>query len=131
MATTRDIVNRALKEIRVASSYDGVDAHDANDALDKLNSIMHALANDGTTYEHTDLALNDTFPLADSLIDPAVMWLAKNIVGLFGKGLTPYQAEMAEEGEEAIFAAYLTIPASTFDSALYRLPSNRRYWGSN
>ena len=131
MVATSEIVHRALKEIRVASSYDGIDAIDAKDALDKLNSILHGLANDGTTYEHTYLALTTTYPLADSLVNSSVMWLAKHIAGQFGKTLSRDQYYAADEGEEAIFAAYFTVPDAVFDSGLVRLPSNRKYWGSS
>ncbi len=129
MTQTRDIVSQALLEIRVSSSHGGADPQDAKDALSKLNRLMHALANDGLTYEHTTLSMSDTFPWAASLEEPAIMWLAKNIAGQYAKSLTTEQAEKAEEGETAIDAAYRTVPDSVFDSGLIRLPSNRRYWG--
>lgn len=130
MATTRDIVYRALKEIRLIASGETPTAEEAKDALDKLNGIMHDLANNGLSYEHTDLTLNDTFPFPDSLINPSVMWLAMNISGLFRLDLSQKQFADAMDGEEAIFAAYLEIPDSSFDTGLVRLPSNRKYWGS-
>lgn len=130
MATTRDVIYRAMKEIRIIAPGEEPQASDVQDALQKLNSIMHGLANDGLTYTHTDLVLNDAFPFADSLIDPAVMWLAANIAGIFGQELTQKQYMDSKDGEEAVFAAYYTVPASSFDAALYRLPSNRRYWGT-
>ena len=129
MTQTRDIVSQALLEIRVSSSHGGADPQDAKDALAKLNRLMHALANDGLTYEHTTLSMSDDFPWDASLEEPAIMWLAKNIAGQYAKSLTRERAEKAEEGETAIDAAYRAVPDSVFDSGLIRLPSNRRYWG--
>lgn len=129
MVQTREIVSEALKEIRVSSSHGGADPQDAKDALSKLNRLMHALANDGLTYEHTTLSMSDDFPWSASLEEPAIMWLAKNIAGQYAKSLTRDQMEKAEEGETAIDAAYREIPDSTFDSGLISLPSNRTYRG--
>lgn len=127
MTTTRDIINQALLEIRVTGSYGGADPQDSIDALAKLNRIMMSLTNDGLSYTHTNLALTDTFPFPANLENAAIMWLAKNIAGLFGKQLTAAQERAAKEGEEYIFAAYHTTPASVFDSGIIRLPSNRRF----
>ncbi len=127
MATARTIVEGALKELRVTGAYNAVDAKDVKDGLEKLNDIMHALANDGTTYTHTTMTLTTTFPFAAKLEEPAKMWLARELEGLFGKSLSRNQMIRANEGEEAIFAAYYTVPAATFDTALELLPSNS-YW---
>lgn len=127
MATTRDVIYRALKEIRIIAPGEDPEAADTSDALAKLNGIMHSLVNEGLTYTHTDLTLNDAFPFADELIEPAVMWLAGNLAGIFDLELTQKQYIDAMNGEEAIFAAYLTVPDSSFDKGVYTLPSSRRY----
>lgn len=131
MATTRAIITRALKELRVIAPGETADADDVSDALDKLNGIMHGLETEGLTYEHTSLTLNDDFPFDDNLHNAAIMWLTMHIAGLFGRELTAKQAMDGMAGEEAIIAAYYTVPDSSFDTALYRLPGNRRYWSTS
>lgn len=128
MTTTRDVITRALKELRVIGAGEEPETSEAEDALDKLNSIMHELSALGASYTHTELALGDDFPFDDELINSAVMWLAMNLTGIFGTGITQDQYNQGLDGRETIWAAYLTVPDSSFDSGLYRTPSNRRYW---
>jgi hypothetical protein len=61
MATVRDICDRALRRIRVASSVDGVSAEDATIATDVLNSLVASWATMGVQPFYSTLAQSDRF----------------------------------------------------------------------
>jgi hypothetical protein len=61
MATVRNICDRALRRIRVASAVDSVSAEDASIAVDVLNSLVASWATMGVQPFYSDLALTDRF----------------------------------------------------------------------
>ena len=61
MATARDIINRALKRIRVLNSTESASGTDASDGLDALNDMMHGWKSDGVDVNHSDFTLASTF----------------------------------------------------------------------
>ena len=61
MATVRDICERALRRIRVASAVDPVSAEDAGIARDVLNSMVSSWPTQGVEPFYTALTLSDTF----------------------------------------------------------------------
>lgn len=61
MATVRDICERALRRIRVASAVDQVASEDAAIARDVLNSMIASWPAQGVRPFYSDLALNATF----------------------------------------------------------------------
>ena len=61
MTTTREIITRAMRRIRIVDAMQQPSAEDADLVLDALNDMMHAWQWDGVPIEHTDLTLTDTF----------------------------------------------------------------------
>ena len=61
MTTTREIITRAMRRIRIVDAMQQPSAEDADLVLDALNDMMQAWQWDGVPIEHTDLTLTDTF----------------------------------------------------------------------
>lgn len=109
MATATELSTKALKRIGVVNPS----AEDVSDANDALNEMINSWKADG--YEVT-LPLNAKFDHG------IIAMLSVRVAEDYGKEPGPILARDAANGLLQIQAAYLTVPASTFDFGL--LPQN-------
>lgn len=127
MATTRDIVDSALRRITVLDRFaESSEDNDAQTCLDALNGMMHSWKGKGLTYEHTTLGFNDTFPLDDENHEGFIAMLAVRASDDFGGPnlLTQKVIDDANDGEHLIVGKYWDYTASDHDLTLKRLPSH-------
>ena len=126
MATTQDIVTRALQKCRVTPIGEAPAADEATHALDALNMMLHSWKTRGVDLAYTDLALTDVFPLANEFHEGTVYMLA-------GRISTDYEAPRdfdADDWFRAIQAAYMIIAEVTMPSGLIDLSSRRNSSGT-
>lgn len=121
MATTQDIVTRALQKCRITPVGEAPEASDAGHGLDAMNQMLHAWKLRGVDITHSDLGLADTFPLADEYQEGTVYMLAERLS-------TDYQKPRdfdADDWFRAIQAAYTTISTIKMPEGITRMPSQR------
>ena len=118
--TVRDVCERALRKIGVAQGEIGGDEMER--ATSALNDMLFAWKLAGVDTNHSQVTTSATFPLADEYIEGTVYTLAGRLSPDY---VLPPQFD-ADDFFRKIQAAYLTITASTIDTALTRPPS--RYW---
>lgn len=116
MATALDIVTGALRAAGISAIDDVATADDASYGLGLLNDMMQAWTLDGMTLDpvFTDMALTDTFPLADAFREGVKYMLAAR--------LNPAYSQPQSFDSDGFFrkiqAAYTVIPDSAIDTAL-------------
>lgn len=122
MATMRDIVERALKEIGVVAIDEPVTAADMSDGMTRLNSMMHGLKLFGIDLEFTTKAASDDFPLDPEFEEGAVYLLAERMAPSYTAPAGTYDMWF-----RALQAAYMVIPTTQMPLGLLRTSSQRRY----
>lgn len=114
MATTLDIIQRALRKAKVLSHGATAEAEDAAPALEDLNMMLAAWMLAAVDITHVALALTDTFPLADEFEEGTVYMLASRIVVDFA-----FPANFdPDDFFRKIQAAYAVVPDTTIPAAL-------------
>lgn len=123
MATVRDIVERAYRKLGVVSLDEPMDADQADAGLKSFNEMLHGWALFGIDVEHSDVALNDAFPLADRFQEGTIYTLAQRIAPEFSTGFD------GDTFLRALQAAYMVIDTAEMPSSLIFPPSRRlRFW---
>lgn len=126
MATTRSFILSTLKRMRVLAGDEDMDQQDAQDALQALNDMMFEWGAKGMSYEHTELTLNDEFPLAGGLHNGVKAMLAVRLADDFlGGAVSPVIARDANAGERLVMKTYYILEDSSFDPV--HLHMNRRW----
>lgn len=119
MATALDIVQRALRKVRVLGHGETAAAENASAGLDDLNMMLAAWKLAGVDITHTALSLSSTFPIADEYEEGTVYMLASRIATdfRFPVGFDP------DDFFRKIQSAYATPVTLTVDTVLLRPPS--------
>lgn len=125
MATTLDLIERALKVIGVTAGDESATAADADSALDTLNLMMAGWKLRGADTSHTTLALSDAFPLDVKYHDAVVTILADRLAVEFSRPRT-MQAE-ADHLWRVLQGTLWTMPTATVDAGLTKMPSQYGY----
>ena len=110
----RNIVYGALRKIGVVAVDSDATADEAAAALESFNDMMHAWKLDSIDVLHTDLALNDTFPLAPEFQEGTKFLLASRISHDF---MAPATFD-PDEFLRKIQAAYCVIEPMVLDPIL-------------
>ena len=110
MATTTQIVTRALRRLRVVPSGGTPSAEDLSDGQDALTAMINAWEAEGLT--------GDILPLDARFEQAVVAMLAVRISAEYGKEPDAVLVRDAENGWGQISAAFFAVPASRFDSGL-------------
>jgi hypothetical protein len=100
-------------------------AAEAAEWLGALNGMMHGWKSKGVDTEHVTLTLSDDFPLDPEFEDGVTCMLAVRIAGQNGKQLSQQTIDSANSCWNALLAAYVTAPETSFDPMLARMPSLR------
>lgn len=124
MATTLDIVQRALRKARILAPGMDAEAENASAALDDLNMMLAAWKLAAVDTEHTALTLTATFPLDAEFEEGTVYMLASRIMDDF----TFPRSFDADDFFRKIQAAYCEVGTVTIPPGLTCMPSQRRYW---
>jgi hypothetical protein len=110
MATTTQIVTRALRRIRVIPAGGTPSAEDLSDGTDALTAMINGWEADGLT--------GDVLPLDARFEQGVVAMLAVRMAGEYGKEPDAVLLRDATDGWSQISAAFFAVPSSRFDSAL-------------
>lgn len=121
MATVNDIVTRAYRKIGIVAHDEAMTSDQGASGLSAFNEMLSAWALDGITITYSDLALTDTFPLADKYREGVIYLLASRITPEFAMpvGFDP------SDFFRKIQASYMAISAATIPSPLLNTPSQR------
>ena len=122
MATASQVINRALKRLRVIPSGGSPTSAETTDCLEVLNDMLAAWGINGIDLAHITLASGDTLDVPDDHIEPITLNLAKRLMGLFGTAatLSPEDLKLAIVGEESVRAYHFTIADLTDENPLSR-----------
>lgn len=125
MATTSDIVHRAYRKIGVGAVDEALTGDEAAHGLAALNAMMHSWIGYGINYEHTDLALGDTFPMAARWHEGVAYQLARRLSPDFGRGGVDDDAWFRQ-----LQIGYLVIEPMELDPALTSMRGATAPWGN-
>lgn len=109
MATASQVINRALKRLRVIGVGQSPTASETADCLEALNDMLFAWRADGIDLAHTTLLSTDALDVPDDHIEPIALNLARRIGGMFGASLSPDDAQLAQSGENMVRAYHFSI----------------------
>ena len=124
MATARDIITAAYRVAGLQDVEESLDSASATHGVSALNRMMHGWKLKGADTEHVDLAIGDTFPLAQEFEEGTVYLLARRLSGTFQM---PVGFD-ADAFFREIQAAYTALTDSTVDGGLLNMPSQKRYY---
>ena len=120
MATATQVINRALKRLRVIGVGQSPTANETTDCLEALNDMLFAWRADGIELAHITLLSTDVLDVPDDHIEPIALNLAKRVGGLFGASLSADDAALAQSGENMIRAYHFSIADLESENPLSR-----------
>lgn len=120
MATASQIINRALKRLRVLGVGQSPTANETADCLEALNDMLFAWNANGIDLAHIALASSDALDVPDDHVEAIALNLARRIGGLFGASLSPQDEALAAEGEAMLRAYHFTLADLGSDNPLSR-----------
>lgn len=106
MATARDVVTGALRELGVIDGIEEAAAEDAAQALAVFNQMLAAWELDGIALGLGTLTLNSTLALPDSHIEALRANLAARLSASFARNPSPLTVEQASRGYRSLQGAY-------------------------
>lgn len=116
MATSRQIITAALREIGVLASGETMAAADAADAIETLNRMLASWEQRGVLIgAKFPLALDDTVPIAAREEYVAVLKLAEMLAPSYGATVPPAVAQIAERGFRGMQAERNKPPVVPFE----------------
>jgi len=120
VATASQVINRALKRLKVIGVGASPTANETTDCLEALNDMLFAWRIDGIDLAHTTLLSSDAIDVDDDHIEAIALNLAKRVGGMFGRELSKEDQRLALEGEMALRAYHFTIADLEDDNPLSR-----------
>jgi hypothetical protein len=119
VATYRDIVNQALRELGVLHSGEVANADEGANGLTALNQMLNSWLYDGIDLEHiTATGLTDVLPYPDDHHSAFAYNLAMRLAPQFGVAPTPVLIAMAAQGFRYMQNRYLKIRPLSADIGL-------------
>ncbi len=126
MTTAREIVSRAFRKANIGGVGEGLVAEYADEGLDALNMMLAEWKLRSVDISHTELALDDDFPLTAEFERGTVYLLAAEISPNYS---VPRQFDR-DEFFRSIQASYMTISEVTMPNALVKVPSRLHRGGT-
>lgn len=120
MATASQVINRALKRLKVIGVGASPTANETTDCLEALNDMLFAWRIEGIDLAHTTLLSTDTLDVDDDHIEAIALNLAKRVGGMFGRELSKEDQQLALEGEMSLRAYHFSIADLEDDNPLSR-----------
>lgn len=118
MATSTEIITRALRKLTVLRAGGTASAEMLNDALAEMNDMMDGYAAKGVN-------ISPSTPLPAQHRPALISMLAMRLAQLYGITASPGLASEAADGWLSLQAAYIVAPNASFDTTLRCLPSQR------
>jgi hypothetical protein len=108
--TARDVIQAALREIRVLGASDTASGDDATHALQKLLLLMEGWKVEGIDAYRT-AGLSETLKLPDGAVPALVLTLAEELAPSFGVSINPMTVRNAGRARARYFASRRTTPS--------------------
>ena len=118
MATSQQIIARALSRLAVLRIGKSPTAIQAKDGLDAINEMMLSLQADG-------VYLDPLVPIPDKHTPGLIAMLAIRLAPDYGVQPPQALSKEANNGFKAILSNYIFAPQADFDPAIKNLPSQR------
>lgn len=107
--TARDVIQAALREIRVLGASDTASGDDATHALQKLSLLMEGWKLEGIDAYRT-AGLSETLKLPDGAVPALVLTLAEELAPSYGVRVSPMTVRNAGRARARYFASRRTTP---------------------
>jgi len=124
MATVREIISRSMRKIGLIGPREEAEAEEMAEALDAFNAMFHGWKLRGVDLTHTDVTLNDTFPLGQEYEEGTVFLLAARISPDYE---IPARFD-ADDWFRTFQAAYFATNEATIAPGLLNMPSQRTWF---
>jgi hypothetical protein len=119
MTKVRDIVQSAFRKIGVTALDAPMSAAEGSVGVDAFNIMVSAWKLQGVDIGHTDLTVNDDFPLADEFREGTIYLLAERLSPDFmvpasfdaDAWFRTFQAAYAQDNEVSMNLALRTMPS--------------------
>lgn len=125
MATTREVITGAVRNLRIIDALDDVPQEVSEIALTKLNDMMFAWATKGVDVNHYTLTIDMPFTLDDRHVRGVKAMLALEMASDLGKDVPEATLKAADEGWRALLDEYNMPDDVAVDEALTRIPTTR------
>ncbi len=106
MATARDVVTGALRELGVTDPVEEASSEDAAHSLTVFNQMLAAWELDGIALGLGTVTLNTTLALPDSHLEALRANLAARLSASFGRNPSQLTVEQASRGYRSLQGAY-------------------------
>jgi hypothetical protein len=126
MAATLDIINGAFRKLAIKADDEALTADQVAEGLTALNNMMHSWILYGIEYTHTDIGVDDTFPMAAKFNQVVIYLLARK--------LSPDYSVAGVDDDEymrLLRAAFLPNLTASMPSILLNTPSQTEGWVIN
>jgi hypothetical protein len=120
--TARQVLTDAFHRMGFISEDEGLTAEQTDRALYVLNDMMNGFEAEGIQYTHTDLGLDDTVNVPDSLVRSTTWMLVDELANEYGKALTDRQQSEVADAKHNLQAYYTPAPMAQLDEGI----ANRR-----
>lgn len=120
MATALQVIERALRDLKVYAAGESVSTADRDECLQVLNEMMAEWGITGIDLAHIDLAYTDTIDVPNNHLNAIRRNLGVRIAPMFGAEITPLDIRLAELGAQAVRAYHFTIADLRDDNPLAR-----------
>lgn len=128
--TAHDIIEMALRRIRIVSRDEAMEADDVAHALKALNLMLHGWDAKGANINHSNYELSSSVQIDERLHDGIVHLLAVRLATDFSVPLPTSDGTDYRNWWQVIRAAGTDQADVSFDSGLLNLPSQRRPYAS-
>lgn len=108
--TARDVIQAALREIRVLGASDTASGDDATHALQKLWLLMEGWKVEGIDAYRT-AGLSETLKLPDGAVPALILTLAEDLAPSYGVQVSPMTVRNAGRARARYFASRRTTPS--------------------
>jgi hypothetical protein len=109
MASALQVIERAMRRLRVLGLGKEPKAAESEEGLAILNQMLSEWGIDGIDIAHTTLGLSDEIDVPADHESAIVLNLAKRMGGLFGSQLSPDDDLLAQRGRMALVAYHFSI----------------------
>lgn len=124
--TANDIIELALRRIKIVSRDEAMQADDAAHALKVMNMMMHGWDGRGANINHSDYTFASPVQIQKRLQDGLVHLLAVRLAPDFSVPTPSADGFDYRSWWESVLAAGLDLTPVAFDTGLSSLPSQRR-----
>lgn len=118
--TALQVLNRAMRRIKVLAGEEALAAAEMVDGLVTMNGTMQGFSLRGIKYAHSDLAATDTVNMPDEQIDSLVWLIAEALAPEYGYEFTSQEAVHVVGALRQLQAAYYVPAPAVPDIGLRR-----------